>query len=47
MLEQAASAETLKPGTLSVFDVLHDDWCQIFNGADCNCDPDVRLKKPS
>ena len=24
--------------------VLHDDWCGIFTGQRCNCDPDIRLK---
>jgi hypothetical protein len=37
-----ANAETMKPGTFSVAQVLHDEWCQIFNGDSCNCDPDVR-----
>ena len=21
--------------------ILHDDWCGIFNGEACNCDPDI------
>jgi hypothetical protein len=24
--------------------VAHDDWCGIFEGARCNCDPDIALK---
>lgn len=22
-------------------EVLHDDWCNIFKGRTCNCNPDV------
>ena len=29
---------------LHMLDVAHDDWCGIFEGKRCNCDPDVRLK---
>ena len=25
-------------------DVLHDDWCRIFAGGNCNCDPDVKIR---
>lgn len=25
--------------------VYHDDWCEIYQGTWCNCDPDVVLKK--
>jgi len=24
--------------------VLHDDWCGIWTGQRCDCDPDIRLK---
>jgi hypothetical protein len=24
--------------------VSHDAWCGIFEGARCNCDPDIALK---
>ena len=24
--------------------VYHDDWCGIFQGQRCNCDPDIKLK---
>ena len=23
--------------------VAHDDWCTIFKGGKCSCDPDVEL----
>jgi len=30
-------------GTASRLDVVHDDWCGIFDGGFCNCDPDIRF----
>ncbi len=21
--------------------VAHDNWCQTYNGGECNCDPDI------
>jgi hypothetical protein len=24
--------------------VAHDDWCDIFHGQRCNCDPEITLK---
>ena len=21
--------------------IAHDDWCQTYNGGDCNCDPEI------
>jgi hypothetical protein len=29
---------------LHMVDVAHDDWCGIFEGQRCDCDPDIRLK---
>jgi hypothetical protein len=23
--------------------ILHDDWCGMFTGKRCNCDPHIRL----
>jgi hypothetical protein len=34
--------EIQAPGLRHV-QVLHDDWCKIFRGAACNCDPKVVL----
>jgi hypothetical protein len=30
-------------GTVSLVDVAHDDWCRIFKGKRCNCDPEIRV----
>ncbi|RYX81057.1 hypothetical protein EON83_25870 [bacterium] len=32
-------ASELKEGTVTTVAVAHDDWCQIFKGGKCNCNP--------
>jgi hypothetical protein len=29
---------------LHMLDVAHDDWCAMFEGKRCDCDPDISLK---
>jgi hypothetical protein len=29
---------------LHQLDICHDDWCRIYKGKHCNCDPDLQLK---
>jgi hypothetical protein len=31
------------PPGISNLEVRHDDWCLIYNGGECNCDPDLYL----
>lgn len=26
-------------------DIYHDDWCRIYRGGYCNCDPEVRRRR--
>ena len=33
-----------KAGDVSMVDVAHDDFCGIFGGRRCDCNPDVKLK---
>jgi hypothetical protein len=33
------------PAGLHEVDVLHDDWCAIFRGNPCNCEPIVRKRQ--
>lgn len=35
--------QLVKPGTITNAYIAHDDWCLIFKGGDCNCNPDVTL----
>ena len=34
-------AYAFPPGTLWDITCYHDDWCGIYNGRRCNCDPDL------
>jgi hypothetical protein len=36
----------LPPDRVSEVDVYHDDWCRIYHGGYCNCNPEVRLRPP-
>jgi hypothetical protein len=40
---QAQGALPVSVG-LHQLDICHDDWCHIYKGKRCNCDPDLRLK---
>ena len=31
-----------KPGIVSHVNVLHDDWCNIWRGQECNCDFEIQ-----
>ena len=39
----AAGRIAVTRGSANQLDVVHDDWCAIFDGGFCNCDPDIRL----
>ncbi len=30
---------------LNLLDIYHDDWCGIYQGRRCDCDPDIRLRQ--
>jgi hypothetical protein len=32
------------PGEVSIANIFHDDWCNIFKGGYCNCDPAIKLE---
>lgn len=34
------------PGTVGEIDIRHDDWCDVYTGGYCNCDPGVSLRNP-
>ena len=31
-----------QPGLYSL-GIAHDEWCQMYLGAECNCDPDITI----
>ncbi len=32
-----------KPGEVRFVEVAHDDWCAIFKGEPCDCEPEIGL----
>jgi hypothetical protein len=38
------AAEKLPRRGLSEVDILHDDWCAIYTGGYCNCQPEIRVR---
>jgi hypothetical protein len=37
------NAARVRPGTVNEMRVAHDDWCGIFQGRVCNCNPVTEL----
>lgn len=37
----------MPPGTIRHLDIFHDDWCKVFSGGYCNCDPDIVYRAPA
>jgi hypothetical protein len=37
---------TIPPDRLTEADVYHDDWCRIYRGGYCNCEPEIRVRPP-
>lgn len=38
-----AIGKTATPGVVTHVNVCHDDWCGIFKGTPCDCNPVVKL----
>jgi hypothetical protein len=44
LAEMQARGELPAAG-LSDVDIAHDDWCAIYTGSYCNCEPEIRIRK--
>jgi hypothetical protein len=33
-----------EPGGMSDIQILHDSWCGVNRGSECNCDPDIIVR---
>ena len=42
VIEESKKIDFTKPAVHHM-DIFHDDWCAIFQGKPCNCNPDVKL----
>ena len=43
-VEHLQAIGKIQPASLSDLDIRHDDWCKIFKGGYCNCNPDIHVK---
>jgi hypothetical protein len=43
LLELYHQGKIRAPDLIEV-DVYHDDWCGVYRGQYCNCDPDIELR---
>ena len=34
----------LTPAQITEIDVWHDDWCRVYRGGYCNCNPEIKLR---
>lgn len=34
-------------GCISGVDVYHDNWCRIYHGGYCNCEPEIERRPPA
>ena len=40
-LDRLIQEGTISVGGLQHIQVKHDNWCAVYKGKDCNCDPDI------
>jgi hypothetical protein len=46
-LMNLVEAGKLPRGCITEVDICHDDWCRIYSGGYCNCDPEIKLRPPA
>ena len=42
-----AAAAKAKPGLLTHVHIYHDDWCGVYKGRPCDCNPEVHAGDPT
>lgn len=43
--EVIARLQGLHPGVVYQAHVYHDEWCAVFSGGYCNCEPEVTVER--
>ena len=33
-----------EPGKVQEVDIYHDDWCGVYRGQPCNCNPEIKVR---
>ena len=41
---EAMESGLMERGRVTITNVWHDDWCDIYRGGVCNCDPVIKLQ---
>ncbi len=41
---EAMEAGLLEPGGMTIANIRHDAWCNIYHGGICNCDPEIEIQ---
>jgi hypothetical protein len=42
--EMIATGQIVLNGVMDI-DIKHDNWCAAYQGRECNCDPDITVRK--
>jgi hypothetical protein len=43
-VKRLLAGRELAVGGYTEIEIVHDDWCAIFAGQDCDCNPDVSIR---
>lgn len=43
-MEQRGQVKVGPAGSLNNMTVRHDDWCGVYKGEECNCDPNIEFE---
>ena len=44
-LDALIASGEIKPGDIASVSIAHDQWCEIYQGSFCNCDPDISVHR--
>jgi hypothetical protein len=44
MLINTGALAVLRGGLVQC-DIFHDDWCSIWRGSECDCEPEVHFRR--
>ena len=41
---EAVESGLMERGRVTLTNIWHDDWCEIYRGGVCNCDPEIEFQ---
>jgi hypothetical protein len=44
LIEALKKSPELRAAGIHNIDIRHDDWCAIYKGGYCNCEPEIALR---